>query len=237
LKLIPFISCLLLSGSSVWNKSAAQVTGSDVITTDSVDIFSVQPEKEKSPWLAMASSLFLPGSGHQYLGRDRSALVYFTADALTIFGLIFCGHYAKKLALDAAGYAWLHAGAHGTINSADDYYWKQVGEFMSIQDYNTAQDLNRSPQNKFTDENQAWHWDDEATQKRFNAIMSSSRSFHVASSFCIGALVLDRIIAFIDVRASTRNRGTKQSGRTAYFLQPFVTISPSSMDLQFSAAF
>jgi len=128
----------------------------------------------------MVASILLPGSGHQYLERNRSSLVYFTTEALAIFGFFLCDHYAKKIALDAAGYAWIHSGAQGPITDADDYYWKQVGKYMDIQDYNTDLDLNRSgPEKKFTDENQRWHWDGESSKDHFNSIMSSSRSFHL----------------------------------------------------------
>lgn len=224
-------------GTCLLNRPCAQVTVENVVTTDSVDIFSEHQEKEKSATLAMALSLLLPGSGHQYLERNRSALTYFTAEALAIFGYFFCDHYAKKQALNAAGYAWIHAGAQGPVTSADDFYWKQVGSYMDIQDYNNTQDLNRTPAEKFTDESQVWHWDDKSSQDRFNSIMSSSRTFGVASSFFIGALVLDRIIAFIDVRSATRNRGIKRTGLAAPTLQPIVSFSSSSLDLALRGSF
>jgi hypothetical protein len=220
-----------------WNRPCAQVSVENVVTTDSVDLFSEHQGKEKSATLAMALSLLLPGTGHQYFERNRSALSFFTAEAVGIFGFFFCNHYAKKLASNAAGYAWVHSGAQGPITSADDNYWKQVGSYMDIQDYNNTQDLNRTPQDKFTDPSQVWHWDDKSSQDRFNSILSSSRTFGIASSFFIGALVLDRIIAFIDIRTATRNRGVKQTGFTLSSLYPMVSISPSSMDLRLQGLF
>jgi hypothetical protein len=234
------IGCLLFSGSCLWYSSSAQVTVENTIATDTVDVFSAPAEAGKSPALAIAASLLLPGSGHHYLDRNRSALTYFTVEAAAIFGFFFCDHYSKKLALDAAGYAWIHSGAQGPITDADDSYWKKVGQYMDVQDYNTTLDLNRSdPKNKITDENRRWHWDGESSKDRFNSIMSSSRSFHVVSSFCIGALVLDRIIAFIDIRSATRTYGTKQTGRTAHAItiRPRVSVSPSSIDLRLAGSF
>jgi hypothetical protein len=236
-----FILCMMLSGACLWHSSSAQVVVENAIATDSVDIFS-EPGADavKSPTLAMVSSLILPGSGHHYYERNRSALAYLSAETALVFGFFFCNHYAKNLAMDAAGYAWMHAGAQGDIKSADDPYWKKVGKYMDVQDYNSAVDLDRLGYgNKITGENQYWRWDSEESKNRFNSLLSSSRLFHIVSSFCIGALVLDRIVAFIDIRTVTRNNGTKQTGTfsRSITVRPGVSVSPSSIDLRLSCAF
>src|SRR5512136_1425691 len=132
-----FILCVMFAGACFWRAPSAQVTAPKAIETDSiVDLFSESGGKTgKSPTFAMLSSLIFPGCGHHYLDRNRSALAYFTSEAAAIFGFFLCDHYAKKLALDAAGYAWTHAGAQGTIKNADDNYWKQVGAYMDVQDF------------------------------------------------------------------------------------------------------
>ena len=198
--------------------------------TDSVDLFSQSKNEQKSSKLAMAASLILPGSGHQYLERNRSALVYFSAEALSIFAFIFCDHYAKKIAQDAAGFAWIHSGAQGPISNADDFYWKLVGNYMDAQDYNNELDLNRvSSDKKITDENIAWHWDDKSSQEKYNSLRSSSRSFSIASTFFLGALVLDRIVAFIDIRSTTRTNKVQHSRIAFPSMTPSVYATPSSI--------
>ena len=244
MKHLTFIPFIILACACLWRSSSAQVVVENQISTDSVDLFSEPGLKTGSagisPTLAMVSSLILPGSGHHLLERDRSALAYFTAEAAAVFGFFFCDHYAKKLALDAAGYAWTHAGAQGSIKSADDYYWKQVGNYMDIQDYNSMITLDRlASGKKYTGENQYWRWDDESSKDRFNSILSTSRLFSVVSSFCLGALVLDRIIAFIDIRSVTRNYGTKQTGFSSrrITVRPCVSVSSSSVDLRLTGTF
>jgi hypothetical protein len=233
----------MVCAGAFWGRGfSAQISIEDAIMTDSVDIFSEPGVKTgKSPAIAMVSSLLLPGSGHHYIERNRSALAYFSVEAAALFSFFMCDHYSKKIAQDAAGYAWTHSGAQGSISGPDDYYWKKVGKYMDAQDYNSAVDLDRLPaKNKITSENQYWHWDGEASKDRFNSILSTSRLFHVVSSFCIGALVLDRIIAFIDVRNIIRNSGTKQTGnpsRSISILPPRLSISSSTIDIQISGAF
>jgi hypothetical protein len=236
-----FILSLMLPGACLWQTSSAQAVVEDAIATDSVDIFSEPVANAvKSPTLAMVASLILPGSGHHYCERNRSALAYLSAEAVFFLGYFFCNHYAKNLAMDAAGYAWTHAGAQSEIKSADDPYWKQVGKYMDVQDYNSVIDLDRLDyKNKITSEDQYWRWDSEESKDRFNSILSSSRLFHIVSSFCIGALVLDRIVAFIDIRSVTRNYGTKHTGAFSrrITVRPDVSFSSSSIDLRLSCAF
>jgi hypothetical protein len=240
LKNATFIISVIFSGAFLVKTSLAQLPVKDAIATDSVDIFSeIGTNAGKSATIAMVSSLILPGFGHHYLERNRSALAYFTAEAVAIFGFFVCDYYSKKIALDAAGYAWIHAGAQGPIAGADDYYWKQVGKYMDVQDFNSSIDLDRlDPKGKFN-QNQYWRWDGESSKDRFNSILSTSRVFHMVSSFCIGALVLDRIIAFIDIRSVTRNYGTKQTGLPAHRItvQPGFSITPASINLLLAASF
>jgi hypothetical protein len=229
--------CFLVCIAFGLRSAQAQVTIENSVTTDSINLFSADTSAHKSPTLAMAASLLLPGLGHEYIGRERSALAYFSVEAASIFAFFFCTHYANKVALDAAGYAWVHSGATGSIKDADDPYWKLVGNFIDVQEYNSYMDLNRSPEQKITDEAQAWHWDDKSSQDRFNALRSTSRSLRIASTFFIGALVLDRVVAFIDIRSATRYRGIQSAGLFPCNLQPQVNVTPQSVDLSLVGSF
>jgi hypothetical protein len=213
-----------------------QVQGS--ITTDSIDLFSNSRVERKSNKAALAASLLLPGSGHQYLGRNTSALGYISADVAAVFGFFFCTHFANKLAQDAAGFAWIHSGAQGAIKDADDYYWKLVGNFMDVQEYNEVIDLNRdSPDKKIIDQSRAWRWDDESSQKRFNELRTFSRRYRITASFFLGALVLDRVIAFIELRTFTRSSSIKRGKLGALHINPSFTYSANAFQCSLSGAF
>jgi hypothetical protein len=185
----------------------------------------------------MAASLLLPGSGHQYIERNRSALAYITVDAASLFAFFFCTHYADKIAQDAAGYAWIHSGAQGKIKDADDYYWKLVGNFMDVNEYNEIMDLNRSPEDKITDENRVWHWDDESSQDRFNELRTTSRGFRISSSFFLGALVLNRVLAFIDIKTVTSRSSIKRGKIASMDLTPNISASPQVVACSLSGSF
>jgi hypothetical protein len=134
-------------------------------------------------------------------------------------------NYSQKLTEDAEGYAWLHSGAQAPASNTA--YWNAVGSFWNTQAYNTTMNLNRTPNLEITSPNQVWQWDDQSSQDRFNSLLSSSHKFQVVGDFMLGAMVINRALAFIDVRAYTRNLRIK----------PQVSISPQSIDLSLSASF
>ena len=78
------LACMLTDA-----KAQVTVVTENAFTTDSVDLFTERQGPKRSPTLSMAASLLLPGSGHQYLERNRSALAYFSADALAFFAFFF----------------------------------------------------------------------------------------------------------------------------------------------------
>jgi hypothetical protein len=231
------LAILLVSARLFGQDLIAPDSAGQTITTDSIDLFSISRVPEKSAKAALAASLLLPGSGHHSLGRNKSALGYISADAASIFAFFFCTHYANKLAQDAAGYAWIHSGAQGKIKDADDYYWKLVGAFMDVNEYNDVMDLNRTPEDKITDEAQVWRWDDESSQKRFNDLRTHSRGYRIASSFFLGALVLNRVVAFIELRTFSRSSSIKRGKLGSLHLNPSFAGSPNSLECALSGTF
>lgn len=233
------IICLLLAVSGLHAQTAAkeQLTSGTSATTESIDLFKTDTGGvHKSLALAMAASLILPGAGHQYLGRNQSAFVYLSVEALSVFAFIFCDYYSGKIAQDAAGFAWVHANASGSIHSVDDTRWRLIGYYMDVQSYNNDMDLNRTPDQKITDPSQAWYWDDKSSQDQFNALRNTSRTYGIVSKFFIGAMVLNRITAFIDVRTTMRNKSINHSAGV-YDLTPYVSASPNSLNLAIAGSF
>jgi len=193
-------------------------------TTDSLDLTTHAQGPKKSAALAMALSIILPGSGHEYLGRDRSGFNYITTDVVLIFSYFLCTHYSQKLALNAYGYAWIHSGAKASVNNSS--YWSAVGSYLDVQDYNLVMNLNRTPGQEYSAA-QGWNWDSPSSQGTFNSILSSSHRLGVIGDFVLGGMIIDRVLAFIDVRAYTRNLQ----------IRPQMSFSPQSLDFSLVGSF
>jgi hypothetical protein len=184
--------------------ASAQITTEQTIQTDTVDLFrQSELQTKKSPGLAMFQSIVLPGLGHEYLGMENHAIPYFASEALFVFGAIFCEQYSKRMIENSHLYATQFAGAEGG-SGADSRYWQNIGDFLDLKGYNAAQELNRVPDKKYVSTNLNWNWIDTSYMNEYRRIRSRGTNFHVAGTFFMGAMILDRVIAFVDTRATTK---------------------------------
>jgi hypothetical protein len=192
----------------------AQVRIEEEVTTDTIDLFAKSDKPEKSSAIATCANLLIPGLGHYYLGNQTAALGFFTAEAAFIFGAFTCNQYSNEISRSARSFAWTFAGAQGGPG-ADDFYWQNVGLFMDSDGlnqsrslgYNQMMELNRNPQGEYLTANLQWRWASDDYRKKYNDYLKKSINFRVASNFFIGAMILDRLIAFVDARVAVRHDG------------------------------
>jgi hypothetical protein len=193
----------------------AQVHVEEEMSTDSVDLFAKNTGSQKSGALAMISNLVLPGLGHFYYGNEKAACGFFVAEALFVFGAIACNQYSHEISNSAHSFAIAHADIQGGAG-ADEFYWQNVGKTMDSDGlnqsraagYNQFEDLNRaSDNNKYLTPNLQWRWDDESSRSKYNAFLKTSVNYQVAANFFFGALILDRLVAFIDIRVASNHHG------------------------------
>lgn len=232
---IYLIIAAVLLAAALTNNASAQITIEPDVVTDTIDIFkSEQQHSTKSRGLAMMSSILLPGLGHQYLGNHSRALVYYSTEMFFLFGMIFCEGYSNRLFGDAKSYAYEHAEIRGDKGESD-YYWKMVGNFMGTDEFNDVMELNRTIDDKYSPLNYFWRWDDESTMEKYNEFRENATRFHVASSFFIAAMVLDRVIAFIDIRRATRQESV--TGRSSLDIRPEFNPLKGSAGISVNALF
>jgi hypothetical protein len=183
----------------------------ETITTDTVNLFSPEEgqEKQQSSGVAMALSLLVPGMGHQYTARPNAALAYLTIDVLSLAGAIFGELFSRQLQTDSRGFASANAGIRGNIKN--DRYWQMVGAYVRMEHYNNDLQLMRDLKDLYTQEEYMWNWNSDEARNTYNKTRDNSRKMQIVSSFCIGAMVLNRVIAFVDVRAATRYKNSVTS--------------------------
>jgi hypothetical protein len=214
MKCIIYFLTMLFFSSSIYGQITVET-----VTTDTIDIFSAEREQSKQPSsrAAIALSLLVPGLGHQYTDRPTSALAYLTIDALSLVGVIFFERYSRQLESEARGYASTYAGVHSAIK--DTRFWQIVGVYNSSSEYNNDVLLAREQDDMYyNNEDYTWAWISDDLRNGYNTRRNSSRKLHIASAFCIGAMVLDRVIAFVDIRAATRYKVT--SVHTSFSVDP-----------------
>jgi hypothetical protein len=217
----------LFAGLFFANLTFCQVVVEDSVTTDTVDLFAKTAEgSEKSGILAMAASIVLPGLGQQYLGQKERALAYFSAEALFIFGAVACNSISSQIFNNAKAYAWEHANVTGGAG-ADAVFWQNMRYFdesdglnQSIsRGYNQMQELIYRDQEKdYLTSNLQWRWDDPSNRKTYATFLNKSHSYQVAASFLVGAMVLNRLVSFVDARFAAQHQVS--ASRSALLISP-----------------
>lgn len=178
---------------------AAQVTVEDEIVTSEVSFFNESADKQRNLIAAMSLSLALPGMGHYYIDKPKSAFVYLSVDLASLFGAVVFYGLAGERERNARSFAVSMAGI-GRAPSGEAY-WRNVGAFMDAAEYNESVELSRGEADAlYQDQESWWHWADGEQQDEYNNQRQKARNFRVASSFFVGALVVNRIISAIDLR-------------------------------------
>jgi hypothetical protein len=186
----------------------SQLVVEEGVTTDTINLFTKSNQFKKSEFLSIGASILLPGLGHQYLGDNKKAIIYYSTEALFIFLGITCNHQSKIIFNNAKAFAWEHAGIKAP-SSYDDALWQNIGRYDESDGFN--QDISRGYNKEmeliYRDQEKnyllpelQWRWDDPENRKKYSAILQQSMSYQVASYFFIGAIVLNRLAAFIDTR-------------------------------------
>jgi hypothetical protein len=72
---------------------------------------------------------------------------------------------------------------------------------MDAEAYNEYVELSRGSADALSQDPETWwRWADESQKDEYNNIRQKARNFRTASSFFVGALVVNRIISTIDLR-------------------------------------
>ncbi|MDD5676059.1 MAG: hypothetical protein PHC61_17945 [Chitinivibrionales bacterium] len=239
-----FFAGILIALCALPRFSSAQVIVEENIKTDSIDVFAGAQKAAPSIALPLLATVVLPGAGHEMLHKQNRAIAYISADALLVFGLIFCESLSQAKYNNAKTYAYTFAGAIGGPG-ADQSYWSNVSQYMDSNGldalsagYNQTQELNRAFDKKYIADNLQWRWQTDDNRKEFGTMLTSSTELHVAATFCLSALIVNRVIALIDLRVSSRQGAvTGHAAGPAFQLQPSFNFQRNLPGLALAANF
>lgn len=190
---------------------SAQVVVEESVQTDTINLFDASKASDKyddaskSVALAMFGNILLPGLGHKYLGYEKKAFSYFAIEAIALFGTIFTNQYSDKVYSNSRAYAAAYAGTRSR-RSSEDEYWKNlaIDRFDNVGIYNEEQELTRHFDKKYIDDSDYWEWGSDESQDKYKAMRENASNLKVASSFFLGAMLLNRAVAMIDGRISAK---------------------------------
>lgn len=157
----------------------------------------------KSPATAVLYSLLLPGMGELYAdGFDQGRYSLIAEGGLWLTYVSF-RQYGGWLRDDARRFAAVHSGAQ--IDSKNDHFFVDVGNFNDTYEYNEKKLIDRSPE-RIYDVNAGyyWRWDSDANRSEFRAMRVSSERVFNNSKFVIGAVIVNHLFSAINAARLAR---------------------------------
>ena len=201
------LALLLLATASL----SAQVTVEAPVTDDTISVLldaNAPREKKSSVLKYYLASVLLPGAGQLMSQQPNKAFVFIAADAGLIAGAVFTLLQSRDILTESRGYAAQYSGTRST-RAADDAYWRFLAEprFTSSEDFNLLAETTGETDLEYLSDNDQWLWNSEFSRTHYRKLRDASTRYKTVGSFLLGALIIDRAIAMLDIRIGVR-RGT-----------------------------
>ena len=192
----------------------------------------------KNLGLAIIYSLILPGMGELYAGNYSSGKYLTIADALlwgTYIGFDVYGNIRKS---DYKAFAASNGGVNNTGKS--DAYYTTIGNYISIDEYNNQQALERNFSNIYDVNQYYWNWKTNDQRSTYRNMWTSSESAYNNLRFVAGALILNRVISIINVVRLVNAYNHQEGNQLGWNLSVGVKNSPTlptSLSFNFQSQF
>jgi len=218
-------------GFSNDNVSSGNVSGNNASGDEFGDrSFSESPDNSHgvSSITAVALSALLPGAGQWYLGKRRTARLFFGAEAAVWAGFAAMKVNANWKQDEVERFATRHAGVSGL--NREERFFEQLKFYPSREVYNT---LGRAfdPSLPFiadTPEND-WNWDSPESQKTFRQLFNDQNSAERNANFMFIAAAVNRLAS----AALAWRSAKKMNNRLDENPQEFGDTSPAEPRMTF----
>ena len=168
---------------------------------DMPEIMPSDDDGKKSPALAAVFSLVLPGMGELYAGGFSSGKYFLIADGALWITYAGVELYGNALRDDSRAYAI--SGAKIDPAGKDDQFYVDIGNFLTLEEYNEKQLRDREPERLYSAaEGFAWSWTSDDARATYRDQRISSEEAYNARKFVVAALIINRVASAINAARS-----------------------------------
>ena len=142
-------------------------------------------------------SFLVPGWGQNELGYKSRSKKYIYVEVGILLSLYTSSKYSNEIKRNYIAYAAKHAGV--VTNGKDREYWVDIGNFNTLNDYNSEHLRNREVGELYPQTQKwNWNWDTSKNRKYFESRRIQSDKMKLFSTFAIGGLFLNHFVSSID---------------------------------------
>jgi hypothetical protein len=152
---------------------------------------------KKSVGLAALYSLVVPGMGELYAEGFSSGKYFLIAEGVLWLGYAAVEIHANDLRDGARAYAVAHAGVDAT--GKDDDFFVNVGNFISVDEYNEKRLRGREPEAVYDPlAGYSWLWDSDASRLVYREQRIGSENMYNNRKFVGAAIIVNHIVSAIN---------------------------------------
>ena len=162
-------------------------------------------------------SFLVPGWGQNELGYKSRSKKYIYVEVGILLSLYTSSKYSNEIKRNYIAYAAKHAGIVTT--GKDREYWVDIGNFNTLNDYNSEHLRNREVGELYPQTQKwNWNWDTSKNRKYFESRRIQSDKMKLFSTFAIGGLFLNHFVSSIDALYLKRLSTSK-----SFSIKPYIT--------------
>jgi hypothetical protein len=163
---------------------------------------AIRPAGEKkSVGLAALYSLALPGMGELYTGSFSTGRYFLAAEGVLWLTYAVFQVRADALRDDSRAFAAALAGV--SLQGKNDQYFVDVGNFLSIDDYNQKKLRDREPDRVYDPAlGYAWRWDSDLSRASFRDQRVASDNMYNNRKFVVAVVLINHVASAINAARS-----------------------------------
>ncbi len=151
----------------------------------------------KSVGLAVLYSLVLPGMGELYAEGFSSGKYFLIAEGVLWLGYAAIEVHGNDLRDGSRSFAVAHAGIDAA--SKDDDFFVNIGNFMTVNDYNDKKLRDRDPEKLYDPLlGYNWKWDTDASRLTYREQRINSENMYNNRKFVGAAILINHIVSAIN---------------------------------------
>ncbi|MCA9734764.1 MAG: hypothetical protein H6696_06315 [Deferribacteres bacterium] len=157
-------------------------------------VFQIENREAPAGGTVFLKSLLIPGWGQASLGANHAKRNFLISEALLLGSAIGFSTYRSWVQDDYIAYASSHAQVDPS--GKDGIYWADIGDYLSIYEYNEAwlrrrslDDL-RDPQS-----NDFWEWDNLENAQKYRAMRIDADKAKTWSQFAIAGVITNHVVS------------------------------------------
>ncbi len=172
---------------------------------------SQPPAGKKSAGLAALYSLALPGMGELYAGSFTSGRYFLAAEGVLWLTYAVFQVRADALRNDARSFASAHAGV--TLQGKNDQYFVDIGNFLSIDEYNEKKLRDRDVGKVYDPAlGYAWQWDSDGSRASFRDQRVASDNAYNNRKFVVAVILINHVASAINAARSAVSHNREIEG-------------------------